>query len=523
MCVEGNLVFLRFIFFSVHVCVCVEGLYERRRSLRVKGLEPEEKGFDYYAASRTPRKQREGGCEGVGGEGGEGEGGCEGVSGEREGESDDVLESGYEDDDEREGEGEMREREIRERERVEKRGTSSGRLRGNLADSRMETGESESDPNNEMEEGVNHRGNDLSSGRNATSENSVKRRSNKRRNGNGHSTEPAGSETTVVSIQRNLRRTPRVKLQPFPGNRETRSPVAAVGNERCNDDIITSGVQRDICQSRSEDRVNGSFSSPSNYVGGSAHRKNRSHSSSVSMETVSRVRSKVIVISDDKSSSVDTGVVAVATGKKSKSVPVAAGDGVGRGGVACDGVMVGREVVCNGVGRPSSDLWLGGGGAEAESALRDVLVGMETESERERNSNSKSTHSSTGPSRQVSNSKSAPNPTSTTTRQKSNSNPNLKSAPSVSTTTTTTTAHSSSLRRNQSEEEEERQRQEIDVDTSKLVAMFDRVISESGEVSVEVMEKMLSTFNHLVFRYRMRSDRRQLPRVRKGLNLLCVV
>ena len=174
-------------------------------------------------------------------------------------------------------------------------------------------------------------------------------------------------------------------------------------------------------------------------------------------------------------------------------------------------------MVCNGVGRPSSDLWLGGGGAEAESAFRDVL--METESERERNSNLKSTHSSTGPSRQVSNSKSAPNPTSTTTRQKSNSNPNLKSAPSVSTTTTTTTAHSSSLRRNQSEEEE---RQEIDVDTSKLVAVFDRVVSESAEVSVEVMEKMLSTFNHLVFRYRMTSDRRQLPRVRKGLNLLCV-
>ena len=320
-----------YIFFSVHVCVCVEGLFERRRSLRVKGLEPEERGFDYYAASRTPRKQREGGCEGVGGEGGEGEGGCEGVGGEREGESDDVLESGYEDDDEREGEGEMREREstcIREKERIEKRGTRSGRLRGNLADSRMETGESESDPNNEMEEGDKCHGNDLSLGRNATSENSVK---NKRRNGNGTHTEPAGSESTVVRIQRNLRRTPRVKPQPFPGNRETRSPVA-VGNERCNDDIITSGVQRDICQTRSEDRVNGSFSSPSNYVGGSAnstHRKNRSHSSSISMETVSRVRSKVIVISDGKTSSVDTGVVAMATGKKSKSVPVAAGDGVG--------------------------------------------------------------------------------------------------------------------------------------------------------------------------------------------------
>ena len=45
----------------------------------MKGLEPEEKGFDYYAASRTPRKQREGGCEGVGGEGGEGGRGREGV------------------------------------------------------------------------------------------------------------------------------------------------------------------------------------------------------------------------------------------------------------------------------------------------------------------------------------------------------------------------------------------------------------------------------------------------------------
>ena len=46
------------------------------------------------------------------------------MGGEREGESDDVLESGYEDDDEREGEGEMRERKYmyqRKRESREKR------------------------------------------------------------------------------------------------------------------------------------------------------------------------------------------------------------------------------------------------------------------------------------------------------------------------------------------------------------------------------------------------------------------
>ena len=47
MCVLKVILFFTLYFFSLFMCVCVEGLYERRRSLRVKGLEPEEKGFDW--------------------------------------------------------------------------------------------------------------------------------------------------------------------------------------------------------------------------------------------------------------------------------------------------------------------------------------------------------------------------------------------------------------------------------------------------------------------------------------------
>jgi hypothetical protein len=38
------------------------------------------------------------------------------------------------------------------------------------------------------------------------------------------------------------------------------------------------------------------------------------------------------------------------------------------------------------------------------------------------------------------------------------------------------------------------------------------VVDGTETSSVEEMEKMLSTFSHLVFRYRMRTDRRQLAR-----------
>ena len=53
----------------------------------------------------------------------------------------------------------------------------------------------------------------------------------------------------------------------------------------------------------------------------------------------------------------------------------------------------------------------------------------------------------------------------------------------------------------------------VDIDRRRLLALFDRVVDETESSSVEEMEKMLSTFNHLVFRYRMRRDRRQLTTV----------
>ena len=48
-----------------------------------------------------------------------------------------------------------------------------------------------------------------------------------------------------------------------------------------------------------------------------------------------------------------------------------------------------------------------------------------------------------------------------------------------------------------------------DIDPAKLFSLFERVVEETEDCacSVEMMEKMLE---HLVFRYRLRSDRRQL-------------
>jgi hypothetical protein len=51
---------------------------------------------------------------------------------------------------------------------------------------------------------------------------------------------------------------------------------------------------------------------------------------------------------------------------------------------------------------------------------------------------------------------------------------------------------------------------EVDIDREKLLSIFERVVDATETSSVEEMEKLLSTFNHLVFRYRMRRDRQQL-------------
>ena len=53
----------------------------------------------------------------------------------------------------------------------------------------------------------------------------------------------------------------------------------------------------------------------------------------------------------------------------------------------------------------------------------------------------------------------------------------------------------------------------VDIDPAKLFSLFERVVEETEDCSVEMMEKMLSTFEHLVFRYCLRSDRRQLNSV----------
>ena len=54
----------------------------------------------------------------------------------------------------------------------------------------------------------------------------------------------------------------------------------------------------------------------------------------------------------------------------------------------------------------------------------------------------------------------------------------------------------------------------VDIDCGKLLSLFDRIVSKTKDCSLEQLEQLLSIFDHLVFRYRLRTDRRQLVNVR---------
>ena len=53
----------------------------------------------------------------------------------------------------------------------------------------------------------------------------------------------------------------------------------------------------------------------------------------------------------------------------------------------------------------------------------------------------------------------------------------------------------------------------VEIDCRRLLSLFDSVVSATEGCGLEKMEKLLATFDHLVFRYRLRNDRRQLVNV----------
>ena len=529
-------------------------MYEcRRRSLRVKGLEPEEKGFDYYSTSRTPRKLRE--REGeeeeeMGGEREEGERRKEGENEEEEeergreveerkgeegegevaGDSEPLLESGYDDDEDEEDGRKSRDapdtstenssalskrckRRKPNRSGVSRRDNTAG-----VSDDRMDTEESEEDS---AEDAILLAG---SSSRRSRGDTDMVDTPTDYKS--------ASSGSTVVSIQRSIRRRARVKHRLFARNRA--SPTR---EERCNDDVIVVATTLGGRREEKDDReMQSQLHGDRTARNGVDYETNRNDllsppldtdagrvtaSSSVSQKNRSLTSDDITAISRHKTAAIhqneqfSAGSNAVT--KRAKPLAIS-------GDVISSSRGSGREVLCNGVGGTPADLWLGGGGGEGDECdVRDVLVDMETESSLphgERDLNSKSTHSSatTNSRGQVSNSKSIPSTSTTTSRVSSlNSNPNSKSAPSIP-TTITIEEDSGPLVSTQPPTEERlaaaTRSEEVDIDAGSLLAVFRRVVDETEETSVEQMEKMLATFNHLVFRYRMRTDRRQLPKVR---------
>ena len=605
-------------------------MYEcRRRSLRVKGLEPEEKGFDYYSSSRTPRKQREKEEEeeeeeeeGEGEEKeeevveeeeeegkGEGEGEESEREEDREGErgseavmdsgcdGEQILESGYDEEEEEEKEEEDERRKRRrqtprndtstenirftssrrsKRRRLDRTRTTDNKNTRNRSEDQNEAEESEEEEEAARE--TREREKEYNETPLADSSSRSSRYHRRTRSNTDTLNTPNDSQSsassTIISIQRNMRRNTRVKNRLFTRSRV--SPARTRGSgERCNDDVIVVATTEEG-GTRENERCNHSHSSRENStrngMEGVELIKNSSsrsppdpHGRSSSLSRSSRVASRLspsvyeeistrsrgrtifsAAATNDENSDKDSTVIArndvTARRGKSHSITgdvVSSGRGVGGGGG-------GGEVMCNGVTGSPLDLWAGQGEGDG-CGVSDVLVDMETESlssHGERNSNSKSTHSvatattiatSTAHGRgQVHlNSKSTPTTTTTTSnsssRRNSNSNPNLKSAPSISTamhiaqdsvplssplTTSDQQPPSHGLNREEEDDKEEEEVVEVEIDSSQLLAVLQRVVDETEKTCVEVMEKMLSTFNHLVFRYRMKADRRQLPKVR---------
>lgn len=421
-------------------------------------MEPEEKGFDYYSSSRTPRKERDGTEEwedaaSVGE--GEGEGEQEGLGGER-------------------GSVGSEKRSSRERESVEE---SRGKQLDNVTNIEGE-GEGDDDPQSGWEEDEEEREEDeevvgyteetstvlrrLSDRNSRKTQYSYSRTSSEAshittRGGttarNGRSNTVTKSTTTMVEensqqIPRHLGARSRLFQQSFsPSSRGGLD--TSKSQDRPNSNFSRTPLHSSRPATNHTAVVNGWECTDPPECGNSDHRAGESAPRRAKSVTKfgeasnerGRPKRKVVSVSEDRSS-------------VEAEVPT--------------------DLLCN--GPTTSDVQSGRGSIDCRSVLEGSESDEMTVDERgmdcttEQNSNSKSTRSS----------------------QERLTTPHIPSEIDKC----------------------------VDIDPAKLSSLFERVVEETEDCSVEMMEKMLSTFEHLVFRYRLRSDRRQLNSVSYNLGEL---
>ena len=425
---------------SLSLSLSLQGsFYEaRRRSLRQKGLQPEEKGFDYYAPLRTPRKEREGWEEGGEGEGEEGttEETEDDESSRREEEGEcfesDVVGQGIENGElgKREGSVEMDEHD------------GSATPNANALVCNSDVGRSLRQVKTNGGDFKKHHSEDPLCSTNTTTSNGFAEIQPGRRAIDVSNTATPTDETTASAREdwRSLRNTSNVKQRLFQKGRSSllqnnlasetvtsNSPTTGSQNRKKTDNRVPES------QTRARISSNGSEMAA---AGGNGLRKS-------SWGSESR-KGKNIVGSGD-----------VTSEKLWKGTCVSASLETG-----LMGNYESSQQLCNGPSH-SSDLWLGASTKHANVQRDDDDEAMSTEA----------THST----EQIS---------------------NLKSTQNSSSTLNGTTS-----------------RFTVDIDHCRLLSVFETVVDRTEDCSVEVMEKMLSTFEHLVFRYRMKSDRRQLVTV----------
>ena len=409
----------------------------RRRSLRQKGLQPEEKGFDYYAPSRTPRKEREGWEEEE--EGGEGEG--------EEGTTEETWED---ESSRREEEGEYFESDV-VGEGIENGGLGKreGSVENDEHDGSATHNSSTLVCNSDVGRSLRQVKTNVGDFKRQHSEDPLCSTNTTTSNGFTE-TQPGGSAFDMSSTaadestaSEDWRNKSNVKQRLFQKGRSslllpTQNNLAS---ETVTSNSPTMGSQNrkktdnHVPESQTRVRISSNGSEVA-AAGGNGWRKS-------SWGSESRKGKNIVGSGDVTSEKL----------RKSKCVSASLETGLAEN---CES----SQQLCNGPSH-SSDLWLGASTKHANVQRDDDDEAMSTEV----------THST----EQISNFKSTQN-----------------SSSALNGTTSRFT---------------------VDVDHCRLLSVFQRVVDRTEDCSVEVMEKMLSTFEHLVFRYRMRSDRRQLVTV----------
>ena len=407
----------------------------RRRSLRQKGLQPEEKGFDYYAPSRTPRKEREGWEEEE--EGGEGE-----------------REEGTTEEDEssrREEEGEYFESDV-VGEGIENGGLGKreGSVENDEHDGSATHNSSTLVCNSDVGRSLRQVKTNVVDFKRHHSEDPLCPMNTTTSNGFAE-TQPDRGAIDVISIAtptdetiasaeedwKSLRNTSNVKQRLFQKGSSSllqnnlasetvtsHSPTTGSQNRKKTDNHVPESQTRVRISSNGSEVAAASGNGLRKSSWGSESRKGKNIVGSSDVTSEKLRKGKCV------SASLETGLM---------------------------GNYESSQQLCNGPSH-SSDLWLGASTKHANVQRYDKDEAMSTEA----------THST----EQIS---------------------NLKSTQNSSSALNGTTS-----------------RFTVDIDHCRLLSVFERVVDRTEDCSVEVMEKMLSTFEHLVFRYRMRSDRRQL-------------